>query len=444
MPERKERGVREALVKIDKMAFGGSGFGRVDGKACFVPFTAPGDEVRIRIVRDKHSYFEGELLEIVTPSPVRVKPPCPVFGRCGGCDWQHLTYEAQLKAKDEIFSETLYRIARVGAERILPIAPAPKQYSYRSRVQLKLRYVAGELHIGFYRGGSHFVVDLPGRCAVAHSGINAVLDGVRALIRDFPGPDKVPQVDVAVDEGGKTVLVVHYIGNNPEEAAEYLAAAPVPADGILMQCGRKETLRNIKGIGLLSYSVGLSDDTGCPEIPLSYSAGSFSQVNMAQNSALVRTVREWCGLTGKERILELYCGNGNFTFALAPEAHDVLAVEDYAQSIADARRNARQLDVSNVNFEVADSTTFVKELAARNERFDLVLLDPPRSGAREVVGFLPQLGATRILYVSCDPPTLARDLATIMKGGYRVVRSRPFDMFPQTYHIESVTLLEKA
>lgn len=443
MHEQKGRGVREALVKIEKMAFGGSGFGRIDGKACFVPFAAPGDEARIGVIRDKHSYVEGEILEIVTPSPVRVTPPCPVFGTCGGCDWQHLPYETQLAAKHEIFSETLYRTARVEAEQIFPIVPSPKQYGYRSRVQLKLRHISGELHIGFYRSGSHFVVDLPGRCAVAHSGINALLDGVATLIRNFPEPDKVPQLDVAVDEDGKSVLVVHYIGGNPEGAAGYLEATHVPADGVLLQCGRKVTLRNIKGIDSLSYSIGLSDATGSAEISLTYSAGSFSQVNMAQNRALVGTAREWCGLTGMERVLELFCGNGNFTFALAPKAREVLAVEDYAPSIADARRNARQLGVTNVEFQVADSTTFVKELAARNELFDLVLLDPPRSGAREVVRFLPNLGPRRILYVSCDPPTLARDLAALTKMGYRVVRSRPFDMFPQTYHIESVTLLEK-
>ncbi|MBI1922442.1 MAG: class I SAM-dependent RNA methyltransferase [Geobacter sp.] len=435
--------MREALVNIEKMAFGGSGFGRVDGKACFVPFTAPDDEVRIRTIRDKHSYMEGEIVEIVTPSPVRVTPPCPVFGRCGGCDWQHLSYERQLAAKHEIFAETLYRIARVGAEQILPIVPSPQQYGYRSRIQLKLRHVSGELHVGFYRSGSHFVVDLPGRCAVAHPGINALLDGVATLIRNFPEPDKVPQVDVSVDEGGKTALVVHYIGGNPEGAAGYLEKAPVPTDGVLLQCGRKENLRHIKGIDSLSYSIGSFDSAGITEISLSYSAGSFSQVNLAQNKALVGTVREWCGLAGVERVLELFCGNGNFTFALAPMAREVVAAEDYAPSIADARRNARQLNVTNVRFEVADSATFVETLAARNERFDLVLLDPPRSGAREVVSFLPQLAPARILYVSCDPPTMARDLTTLTKGGYCVVRSQPFDMFPQTYHIESVTLLER-
>lgn len=435
--------VREALVHIEKMAFGGAGFGRLDGKACFVPFTAPGDEARIRVARERHSYLEGEAIEISAPSALRVNPPCPVFGICGGCDWQHLSYEAQLAAKQQIFAETLYRIARVEADRVLPVVPAPEQYGYRSRVQLKLRHVEGELHLGFYRSGSHFVVDIPGRCAVAHPAINSLLEGVRRLIGGAPEPHRVPQVDVAVDEAGNSVLVVHYIGDRLDETACYLEAATLPADGLLLQSGRKDTLRLVKGRRSLSYNIDLTDTGAASQISLGFSAGSFSQVNLAQNGNLVRTVQEWSGLTGKERVLELFCGNGNFTLALARKAREVVAVEDYAPSIADARENARQMGIGNVDFAVADSSGFVARLAEKGEHFDLVLLDPPRCGAREAVEMLPLLGPERILYVSCDPPTLARDLAILCKAGYRVASSRPFDMFPQTYHIESATLLEK-
>ena len=193
----------------------------------------------------------------------------------------------------------------------------------------------------------------------------------------------------------------------------------------------------------LAYSVPATASAGESDIlKLSFSAGSFSQVNYRQNRALVRTALEWGNLAGGERVLDLCCGNGNFSLPFALRAGEVVGLETGEQSVADARRNAAELGIGNARFEEMDGAAGLRRAIADGERYELVILDPPRSGAVEMVGLLGEVGAKAILYVSCDPQTLGRDLARLQKAGYRVVKSRVVDMFPQTYHIESITLLE--
>jgi 23S rRNA (uracil1939-C5)-methyltransferase len=440
--------MEDIVVKIEKMAFGGSGFGHLDGKACFVPFTAPGDLAKVRLKVVKRSYLEGELLELIEPSEQRASPPCPAFGACGGCNWQHLTYSDQLRAKEEIFSDILWRSGRVERNQIEKVSPAPEPFDYRSRIQLKIRYIGGELHMGFYRAGSHFVVDLPGRCAISHPRINRVIGDLKRLLLHSAEADKIPQIDIAVGGDGALELVIHYIGNNREELARFFRAnrLSLGADGIFLQTGRKTSLEEIGGgdYHALAYMV---PDPFSPESPayrLAFSNGGFSQVNYEQNLHLIETVCTWAGLTGRERVLDLYCGNGNFSLPLSRKAGHILGVEDYGPSIASARENCAANGIKNAAFECCDARGAVDRLVSRGETFDLVLMDPPRTGAREVVAQIPALGPRSIIYVSCDPATLARDIGILKKRGYEVEKIRPVDMFPQTYHVESVTLLKRA
>jgi 23S rRNA (uracil1939-C5)-methyltransferase len=439
--------MEETVVKIDKMAFGGAGFGHLEGKACFVPFTAPGDVAKIRLKVVKRSYLEGELLELIEASERRATPPCPVFGSCGGCNWQHLSYPEQLRAKEEIFAEILWRTGRVERERIEEITPAPEPFAYRSRIQLKIRYIAGVLHMGFYRAGSHFVVDIPGRCDIAHPRINVVFGELKRLLLLSPEVDKIPQIDLAVGGDGALELVIHYIGGNREELARFFRASRISlgADGVFLQTGRKTTLEEIGGgdFHALTYMAPDPSLPGSPGYRIAFSNGGFSQVNYAQNLFLIETVCAWAGLTGREKVLDLYCGNGNLSLPLSRKAAHLLGVEDYGPSIDSARENCEANGVKNVVFECCDALGAIDRLVSRDETFDLVLLDPPRSGAREVVAKIPALEPRSIIYVSCDPSTLARDIGILKKTGYEVVKIRPVDMFPQTYHMESVTLLKR-
>ena len=214
-------GVREETLDIDRLAYGGAGFGRIEGKACFVPFAAPGDRVRVRVRRETASYAEAEVIELLESSPLRTRSPCPVFGRCGGCHWQHLGYPAQIAAKEEIFGEALWRLARVERERLLPALTADEPWGYRSRVQVKLYGRGREFRLGFFAPGSHFVVDLPGSCAVAHPAINEALGDLKQVVEEFPERDRLPQIDLAAGDDGAVVMTVHYIGDRPDRAAEF-------------------------------------------------------------------------------------------------------------------------------------------------------------------------------------------------------------------------------
>jgi 23S rRNA (uracil1939-C5)-methyltransferase len=439
--------MEEVEVTIEKLTFGGAGLGHAEGKVCFIPFTAVGDTARVRITKDKKSYMEGEILECTSPSALRIEPPCEVFGNCGGCCWQHLPYGEQLRAKQEIFTEILGRTGRVAPDVILPMIPASSPYGYRSRVQFKIRSIGDSLHLGFYRQGTHYVIDVPGVCRIANDRVNQIYRALLPLLAGFPEPHRLPQIDVATGDDGDALLLFHYIGERPDEIAAWLEKSipgRAPVTGVFLQVGRKATMRKVWGEARVSYTIPPDLFPNLPEMILSFRCGGFSQVNYRQNLALIETVLAWADLRGTERVLDLYCGNGNFSLPLARFCADLVGIEDFAQSIEDACTNARRNGISNARFRCMAAENGLRKLMESGEHFDVVVLDPPRTGALEAVRLIDDMSPVRILYVSCDPSTLARDLAELRKKGYEVAASRAIDMFPQTYHIESVTLLQKS
>ncbi|HAD04231.1 MAG: 23S rRNA (uracil-5-)-methyltransferase RumA [Desulfuromonadales bacterium GWC2_61_20] len=420
---------------IDRLAFGGNGVGRLDGKAIFVPFTAPGDRVRCRIVKDKGRWAEAELVELLSPAAQRVTPPCPVFGRCGGCQWQHLPYAEQAAAKEAIFREQLVRHADAPAEALLPVVQAPAPFAYRSRVQFKCHHTPSGFVLGFYRRGSHYVEDIVA-CPLVPDALNELLPGLRAAIAATSVADRVPQIDLSIDDAGARRAVVHVLPGAEQIIAAALEPVARPAGlALFLQIGRKETLLPVCGAAELTIT--------CDEPPLrlAYGPGGFAQVNLAQNRSLVAAAMAAAQLQGGERVLDLYCGMGNFSLPLARRCREVVGVEDYAPSIAQATRNAAANGLANVRFLVRPATGALTQLAAAAP-FDVVFLDPPRAGAYELCREFLAIRPPRIVYVSCDPATLARDLKPLLHNGYRLVSSQSFDFFPQTHHIESLTRLE--
>lgn len=433
------------IITIERLAYGGAGIGRLDGKVCFVPGTAPGDMVRIRVVADKRSYVEAEVDELITSGADRVIPRCPLVPRCGGCQWQHLSYTAQLRAKEEIFISALNRSIRVPITCCKPILPSPAEFGYRSRIQVKIRQVAEQLVFGFYRTGSHFVVEMPEYgCLVADQRLNEAIRQVRSAFVSFPDPRQIPQLDLSVGDGGGVIAILHYLGNDPDRIASYLQQhreqMPI-ITGFFLQIGRKDSIRSVYGFSSLHYQVPSLTDDGEP-CRLAVSRAGFSQVNLAQNRNLVVTALNFLQPVATDCILDLYCGNGNFSIPLAKSGAMVFGMDDYDGAIRDAVHNASEAGVC-IEFQASDAGSAVRDLLARQLRFSAIVLDPPRTGAREVVHLLHDLGAQRIAYVSCDPMTLARDLATLVKNGYEIICTQPIDMFPQTFHLESVTLLKK-
>jgi len=431
-------------VKIETLAFGGSGVGRIDGKVCFVPFSCPGDELRIRVISEKRSFLTAHIEEIITPSPYRVAPPCPLFGSCGGCAWQHIDYSRQLEAKRLILSEAMWRGARVPAELVAETVASAREFGYRSRVQFKLHNGPDRLHIGFFRHGTHLVEDAPLGCPIAIGNINDALRNLREVLATFPESAVIPQINIdCAEQGG--VGIVNYIGKDPEGVAAFFSRHEQtlkPLTGLYLQTGKKSTLRKVWGDERLVYTLP-AGPSGGGECTLSFRPGGFSQVNSSQNRSLLQNIRRLAGFQGQERLLDLYCGNGNFSLPLAGEVGAITGIEEYGDSIAAARDNCRRNGITTAEFIVGDAGAVVRRLAAEGRRFDVIILDPPRSGALETVRELHRFKPDRIIYVSCDPSTLARDCGLLGADGYRVRTTVPVDMFPQTYHVESITLLQR-
>ena len=420
-------------LQIEALANGGAGIARDAGRVIFIAGAFPGDLVRCRLTKTKKNYAEGEVAELLQPSPRRRIPPCPVADECGGCQWQQLPYLEQLEWKQQLFSDTLVRQAGVDPALIRPIVPSAEEFAYRSRVQIKCHSTPDGFVSGFFRRKSRYVVNVKA-CPLMPDALNSLLSDLRDFFSESPFAHEVPQIDLSLGCDGKRCVIIHYLGKRQRQLANRLTllAEQVGFDfGI--QSGRKNCLQMFVGSGELRISV----DT--PALALTYVAGGFAQINQQQNQNLVEAALVAARLSGHERVLDLYCGMGNFALPLARRAATVTGVEDYAASIAMAKRNAQLNRIENAEFFAMPAETSIGRFP---DFFDLVLLDPPRAGAYAVARQLIEQPSKRIIYVSCDPQTLARDINLLLHNGYRFVSGQAFDMFPQTYHIESLSVLE--
>jgi 23S rRNA (uracil1939-C5)-methyltransferase len=427
---------------IDKLAFGGNGVCRIDGKVCFVPFSCPGDEVSLRITAQKKSYCTASISDIITPSPSRNVPECSIFGSCGGCSWQHISYPAQLEQKRNILAETLWRGARVPAELVDGVVPASVPYGYRNRLQFKVAALNGTLHIGFYRQGSHQVVDAADGCPIAAPAINLVLNCCRSVLQTYPDALSVSQLSVDAGDNG-VVVIIHQSGKVSSRSRAYLIDRFEdfgPCTGLYIKADGQSHGEILCGSSDISYRMNRSGPDQSPVL-LTYPPGGFAQVHQLQNKAMLSVIRRLGDFRTTEQLLDLYCGNGNFSLPLAADVASVNGVEGNADSIRAAEYNRELNNVANARFFCDDVTLYVRRLVDQGRRFDTVLLDPPRTGAGDAISGIAGLQPDKIIYVSCDPSTLARDCGLMTDCGYSAVSTVPIDMFPQTFHIESVTLL---
>jgi 23S rRNA (uracil1939-C5)-methyltransferase len=422
---------RSLTVEIEKMVYGGRGMGRVNGKVVFVPFTAPGERVRVEVVRERKDYMEAVLKNIEQNSPWRVKPFCDLFGKCGGCQYQHLPYPEQLKLKEEILKDALQRLIRKGAFEVLAVIPSPHDRRYRIRAQLKVGMSAGRAVLGFYAWRTHQVVEVQ-ECPLLHPLVNGILEGLRNWLGER---SKVPiqgvEIQVSPDEG-KGVVSLRIEASYHPKMLEEIGQRISGVKGMIVKGKQKISW----GEWTLFYDG--PEFLGKKRLHIQTSGESFFQVNPYQNWNLMRKVVEWAGLTGQERVLDLFCGSGNLTLPLAQRARKVWGIDQDPQAIEHAAENARQNNLPNCQFIAASAEEGIKLVLKEIDSVDVVVLDPPRSGARGTLDLLASLRPPKILYVSCEQPTLARDLTRLIDLGYNVKRIQPLDMFPQTYHIEVI------
>lgn len=431
-------------LEIDSLGHKGVGIGRHRGKVVMVPFCAPGDKLEVEIVRSHKSYDEGRIIRVLEPSSQRRVPPCPYFGSCGGCQLQHLEIAHQRAHKKRILEEILEAQAGIQPDKVLPMLADPMEFNYRCRMDFHVLW-EGTPRLALASRGSSQLIPVK-RCLLAMEPINKAIGELESLLYKSHWK-KVMRVEVTCDETGheKTALLsVSYSGAH--ERLCHMASWASGMEGLSsLWVGRERggRVRKLWSRGPAYDGVLLPiSSSGKGEVLLRIWPGVFAQVNPRVNRMLTQTVAAWTKETAPESILDLYAGMGNLTFAVAGLACRVTAVEVNPRAVANAMANSRILGVQNVDWICATAPRELSRMISRGQRFDLVILDPPRSGARELLDSLLSARPKAIIYVSCEPTTLARDLKHLQsEGGYRVERIQPLDMFPQTFHLESVSLL---
>jgi len=424
--------VRKAQVPIESVAFKGYGVARVHGKVVFVPYTVTGDKAQIEVVEDKKKYSMGRVVEMIEPSPCRVAPPCPYFGSCGGCQWQHIDYLAQGELKKEILRDILQRLGRLKEIPSIRIMLSPKPYDYRIRIQLKVKGKA----IGYYQERSHRIVEID-RCPISHPLVNQIIQELREESAALLRMEEI-EINVSPEEGRGAILFhPHSYDQRTEHFMKKLLQSHPVLRGIALS--RKGGF-NFFGDPALNLTIHLSQEGEKRNLKLRISPGSFSQVNPEQNQTLIQTVLQFSEVNKGDRVLDLYAGVGNITLPLAIGARGVLGIEENRMAIEDARFNAEGNGIHNCDFIHGRVEDVFRDW--KKETPDLIVLDPPRTGCKTILDQLVRWKPRKIIYVSCEPTTFSRDLHLFSERGYSLQRLGLIDMFPQTYHMEVVGLLK--
>ena len=427
----------------------GLGIVRLDGAVVFVPRTVRGEEIDLRITKVMKTCAAGEIVKIKKPSPERMKPECPYFGRCGGCDFQHMSYTEELRAKRQRVQDTLTRLGGTDLQ-VEEILGAKDPAHYRNKSQYP---VGAGGAIGFFQARSHQVVPID-RCLIQSEVSDKTAKAVGDWMKKYKisaydertGKGLIRHIYVRVNKKGESLCCVIANGKQlprePELAAFVQAAAPRTVGVVLNTNTKKgnvilgDKYRTIWGQDFLM-------DTLCG-LQFKLSVPSFYQVNRNQAEVLYGKALEFAGLTGEETVLDLYCGTGTITLCLAKQAKRAIGAEIVPPAIEDARENAARNGIENAEFFCGDAADIAAKLEAEGLRPDVITVDPPRKGlAPEVIASVAGMGPKRVVYVSCDPATLGRDVKIFRDLGYQPVRACAVDMFPGTRHVETVVLLSR-
>ncbi len=436
---RRKLPVEPVRVEITDLGHDGRGVGRVEDKAVFVHGALPGETVLARIIERNRRYDEALCLEVIAPSPDRVEPACPWFEQCGGCALQHLDHQAQLTFKHKRLVDNLTRIGEVTPEQWLPPLSAPPWF-YRRRSRLSARLVRGKgrVLVGFREKQGRFVADV-GHCRVLHPDFSHRLESLSELIGSLSVADAVPQIETASGDDGSAIVIRHLRALSADDLVRLKRWSDDEGIAVYLQPKGPDTVHR-----LWPEAHGLRYRLDAFDLTLDFHPQHFIQVNAPLNALLVERALALLAPGPGERVLDLFCGLGNFTLPLARRAGSVTGVEGSPELIEAARSNARANGLANVEFDVADLAADVSTRPWYRQGFDAALIDPPRSGAFEILPVVAGSGARRLVYVSCNPATLARDAAELVGNhGFALKSAGIADMFPHTAHVESIALFER-
>ena len=440
-------------LKIDGLGSSGEGVGKINSFTIFVSRAIPGDIVKVKINILKKNYGVGELLEIIEPSEDRIEPKCPNANICGGCQIMHMSYGAQLEMKRKIVEDSLTRIGKIDTT-VNPTLGMDNPYEYRNKAQFPVGVIDGKAILGFYKMGTHDIVDTE-YCHIQSPINEKIVKIVKRYIEDF-------SVKV-YDEKSRTGLIRHIVTKAGFTTGEVMIVIvtngrDLPQKNQLIEMfkenieGLKSVVQNIntKNTNVIfgQETITLYGEDKIVDyignLKFHISAQSFFQVNPTQTKVLYEKALEYADLSGNERVFDIYCGIGTISLFLAQKAKEVHGVEVVEAAIKDARENASINNINNANFYVGKAEEVVPRLYKQGIRADVVVVDPPRKGCEEsVLETIVNMEPKRIVYVSCNPATLARDLAYLDERGYNVDKVQPVDMFPHTSHCESICLLHK-
>ncbi len=441
-------------VKITGLGSSCEGVGRVDGFTVFVKGALPGEMVEAELDLIKKNYASGHVTDLLEVVPERVEPLCPVYEECGGCQLQHLSYTGQLKAKEQQVRDAFQRIGHLQAVEVLPIIGAEDPWHYRNKMQFPVAFANGSLEIGCYAAATHKVVGVE-NCLIQKQRNNDIVKVVHRWMEEYnisaynekTGQGLVRHVmgRVGVNTGEVMAVIITATYDLPysKELVKMLREGVPGLKSVVQNINKKQT-NIIMGFKtkLLYGKATIKDRLG--NFKFNISAQSFFQVNSAQTEKLYNKAVEFSALTGNETVVDCYCGTGTISLYLAKHAKKVYGIEIVAQAIEDAQRNAEDNRCTNVEFILSDATLKMQELAEQGLRPEVVLLDPPRAGCEEkLLAAITQVRPQRIVYVSCNPASLARDLSYLEQNGYKTELAQPVDMFPMTHHVETVVLMSR-
>ncbi len=440
-------------IHIDNMAHEGQGVGRIKGLTVFVEEALPGEDCIVEIVKRKRNYAIAKIVEILKPSPDRVKPPCPWADRCGGCMLLHLDYKGQLQFKTQKVKDSLQRIGHLDTK-VFDTVGMDNPWYYRNKAQYPVEKKNGDIVFGFYEKRSHNLVDID-NCMIQHDlnnkGIQVIKEWMKAyqvtpydeikhqgLIRHgvIRVGRKTGDVMVILVANGKTLPYT-------DKLIDMLTKKIPNLKSVVLNINTKKTnvIMGKENITLYGSSY-IYDYIG--DVKFRLSPLSFFQVNPIQVEILYKKALEFAGLTGKETVIDLYCGIGTISLFLAKHAKKVYGIEVVPQAVTDAKTNAEINDIKNAEFIEGAAEKILPNLAQKGIKTDVIVVDPPRRGCDEkTLEAIAEIKPHRIVYVSCNPATLARDLQYLEEKGYKTEKVQPVDMFPQTSHVECVVLIEK-
>jgi 23S rRNA (uracil1939-C5)-methyltransferase len=446
---------QELELTIDRLAYGGNGVARLNGFVVFVRRGLPGDTVRARVTKVQRRHAEALATEVVKPSPLRVEAPCAHYPACGGCRFQDLAYETQVEAKHEQVADALQRIGGVAAPPLEPIVPAEEIFHYRNKLEYSFTQLEDGPALGFHRAGRwDEVLDIE-KCWLTTDLGNAI----RNAVRDWARGDRL----VAYDQSEHTGYLRHLVVREGRNTGQVLVQLVTAAGEKFDTGGFVDTLRQFSEVRSIHWAVNETEaevtnlptqllwgDEAIEEqlcgLRFRVRPNAFLQTNTKMAERLYEIAREYAALTGGETVYDLYCGIGTIGLVLAGDALTVWGIEVSEESVACALENAELNGIGNAAFFAGNVGQSLEDLHARSGDPDVVIVDPPRAGlAGKALRRLGEVGAPRVVYVSCNPTTLAADVKRLRDDyGYTLRRTRPIDLFPHTPHVESVSLLERS